>query len=171
MLVFSLSPEIFPWTKGCVYVYVYVHVCMCVYLCGYICVYECIAYACVYRLCICASLHVCMCICVYLCLWFACVCICVCVCPLKIFSGQLLFFRFQLNGHFHKEDLPDHPICAGCSCSRFCPLSSYHNLWLFCLLLCSLALLWQENCLKAELVPILFIVEFLALMIAPQSGH
>lgn len=71
-------------------------ICMCVYVC--------------IGVCICASLHVYL--CVYVCLWFACVCICVCVCPLKIFSGQLLF-RFQLNGHFRKEDLPDHPICAG----------------------------------------------------------
>ena len=106
-----------PEPKGvclCVCMCVYVHICMCVYLCGYVCMNVCVCvYRCVY-VCIPASVYVYLCVYVYM--WFACMWgVCVCVCgPLKIFSGQLLFFRSQLNGHFLKEDLPDHLIWACC---------------------------------------------------------
>lgn len=109
MLVFSLSPEIFPESKGvCMCMYMCISACVCIFG-GYICIYECIAYVCVCMcigVCICASLHVFMCVCVPV----VCMCVhmCMCVSPENLFRPALLF-RFQLNGHFHKEVSPPYP--------------------------------------------------------------
>lgn len=160
----------------CMYMCISACVCICVDTCECMTVLH--MYACIgvcmcasLRVCMCASLHVCTCIYVCMCAWGLHVCAYVCACvPWKSFQAPPLFW-FQLNGHFHREDLPDHPTCAGCFCSPVSLHLALTSLWWFCLLLCSLALLWQESCLKAGLVPILFIVEFLTLMTAPQSGH
>ena len=150
--------------------YMCISACVCIYVDTYVCMTVLHMYVCIG----CAYVHLCMCACVFVCMC-ACglhVCAYVYVCvPWKSFQASSSSSGFSLMGISTKRVSLTTLFVWLLLLPSFSPLSFYHKLWLFCLLLCSLALFWQENCLKAELVPILFIAEFLALMIAPQSGH